>query len=203
MFQAVGAEDELKAGGSYKPSPADLEYQDSVAWKRVNEFDGVYFAFKTQRHQTATTGLCQGDWTSQIPSSLDGTYFVGVSAPTPNESQAWDLALRNARVQVVKYLGEYLTSEMATRSSALEGYLEDEALVTSAAQGIAAHVKDKCRATIEKTATPRGNRYVARVLVFFPKAVEETAKKETLQGIAAALRKEGRPDPALEEASGK
>ena len=199
IMRAVGTEADFQAGGSYSGVTAELEFKDGVTWKQLTSFDGCYFAFKTARHVPAAGGPCGGEWWAEPPTSLDGQYFVGISPPAATQDLARSRAMRSARVQVVRYLGEYLTSRMSSRATALEGYLEDESLVTNVSEGLASRVKDRCWAQPEVVETVGGTRYIARVLAFFRKDQEEAAAAATLAAIAAELERKGTPDPELAE----
>lgn len=182
VFQAVGSAASLKANGITPSGVAgDVDMKDEVAWQRQSKFDDMFFAFRKQRVRTgdAVGGSDPADcsWALNVPTSLDGKYFVGISAPAASESQARDLAMRNARVQAVKYLGEYIQSSMKTKSNALEGYLEDESVVSAVSEGLASKVKDQKWCAAERSASPKGNLYTTKVLAFFPNAVQEDAAK--------------------------
>jgi hypothetical protein len=195
VFQAMGAADEAQAGGRYKLASADVEVKDQMAWRRVMSFEDVYFAFRVQAGEIEGKGGGECDpgcaWMNAVPSSLDGTYFVGLSAPAANRTGARDHAMRDARAQVVKYLGEYVASATQTHSSLLEGVLEDASIVNSVSAGLASRVKDRCWCAPEQQATPKGIRYVQAVLAFFPKEYEAQAAKEVLRAISEALRARG------------
>ena len=203
IMRAVGSQIDFEAGGSGSGVSAEVEYKDGVAWKQMTSFDGCYFAFKTARHVPPGGGPCEGEWWTAPPTSLDGQFFIGVSPPAATRDLARSRAMRDARVQVVRYLGEYLTSRMSSRSTALEGYLEDEDLVTNVSEGLAARVKDRCWQPAETVDTVSGTRYLVRVLAFFPREQEEAAAAETLKAIAAELARRRTPDPALEEEAGR
>ena len=199
IYQAVGAQDDFEAGASGKGVSAEIEYQDQVAWKRMTSFEDVYFAFKTQRHVAADRGLCDEDWVSETPTSLDGTYFVGVSAPSPAEGLAREAAEDDGRRGVLRYLGQFLSSASAGLDSVLEGHLEDVRTRTAMTEGITSRVQAKCW-DVEKTGTAAGNRYVARVLVFLPKTQEEATARDVLGAIQKALAAQGKRDPEVDGA---
>ena len=198
VAQYAGSADEVKAGGSYKMANAALEYKDGAAWKRVTTFEDVYFAFKTTATGAGAKagGVCTTDWARRIPSSLDGQYFVGVSPGTGSESQAFELALRDARKQVIRYLGEAIRSRYTETSRAVEGLFDDETLVEASAEGVASLVKDECRGDVETTPTPDGLRHVARVLAFFPASKQAEGMAAATDAMSAQLQARGRAGEA-------
>ncbi len=188
ISQFAGAAEGGSAGGSYGGVDADITIKNGAQWKRVVQFDSVYFAFRTRDVRGAQTagGTCGKNWVNSIPSSLDGKYFVGISPGAATESQARELARRDARKQAIRFLGEELKMEYSEHSQAVAGVFDDESFVKAAAAGVARRVKDRCWADIEVQRMPEGPSYIARVLSFFPKADEQAAKVETLQEAAKA-----------------
>jgi len=181
IYQAVGTEQSVNASGEVPTKgEASIEYKNGVAWKRSMTFDGMYFAFRTARATIETAGC---EWADRPPTSDEGKYFVGVSPPTATESKARTLAMRNARKQAVQYLGEYVSASSKTKSSAMEGYLEDEEIVETAAEGIAKQVKDKRWCPPEKRESPDGTLYKIKVLSFFPDQARAEAAKKVIDNI--------------------
>ncbi|TVQ94732.1 MAG: hypothetical protein EA397_01100 [Deltaproteobacteria bacterium] len=178
--QSAGAK-----GSGVSPSggSGDLEFRHGMAWQRSIEFPRpIYFAFKTSRNQFTgqqVEGGC-GPWTNAPPRSSQGRYFVGISMPMPTQMEARDTALRNGREQVIRYIAEGIDSgSLSVRvtqglSNALQTQVEDARVVETAASGVARLVGDEAWC-VEPTATPGGNVYVAKVLMFFPRAQEEAA----------------------------
>jgi len=195
VSQFAGSSTDIKASGEYKVATADFAFKDGVAWKRVTEFKDVYFAFRTagSKPTTSGSGPCDaGDtWVRQIPSSLDGKYFVGTSPLSGMETQARDLAMNDARVQVVKYLGVEIATTFASKSKAIAAAFDDQTLVAAAAHGVATKVKDRCWAKDEMTDTPDGKRHIARVLAFFPEAATKEAQSAAVGAMAEEARKRG------------
>lgn len=161
----------------------DVEFRHGMAWQRSIEFPNpVYFAFKTTRNQWSGEGVAGGcgPWTDAPPRSSQGRYFVGISMPMPTQMEARDTALRNGREQVVRYIAEGVDSgSLSVRvteglSNALSTQVEDARVVETAASGVARLVGDEAWC-VEPTATPGGNVYVAKVLMFLPRAQEEAA----------------------------
>jgi hypothetical protein len=171
IYQQTGSDTDMGAGGTYHGVSADVEYKDSVAWKRVSSFKDTFFAMQSNAAMgalSATPPAVKDDcsFCDNLPTSLDGKYFCGISPDAPSESMARDYAMRNAREQVIKYMGEYLMSRSATEASLLKGYTDDAQVITAGAEGIASRVKDQKWCKAERTPTPDGMRYRSRVLAF-------------------------------------
>ncbi len=207
VFQAVGAQSDFDADGVSPTLMAEVDFKDEVVWKRQSNFDEVYFAFRKQRvrnaSQAASADPDDCSWANNVPSSLDGKFFVGVSSPATNEADARDLAMRNARAQVVRFLGEYITSASITNSSAVEGYLQDEKVITAVAEALVSRVKDQRWCPAETLETPKGLMFTTRVLAFFPEADKKEAAREALKVTSSSLKAEGRLDAATEAAINK
>jgi hypothetical protein len=160
-----------------------VEVKNGVEWTRSIEFpQPVYFAFKTTSNQWKPDGAVAGcgAWTDGPPKSSQGRYFVGISKPLPTEQEARGTALRDGREQVVRYVAEGIETGSVSHSvttgstRALTTQLEDEALLQSTASGVAKLVKDEAWC-VQPTATPGGDVYVAKVLMFLPKEAEAPA----------------------------
>lgn len=168
---------------------ADVQIADGWAWKRAMSFDDMYFAFRVM--DAEITGCA---WADRPPRSELGQYFVGISPPAATEDIARNYAMRNARTQVVNYLGEYISTQSVSKSS-LQGYLENEDIVSAAAEGIAARVKDERYCPAERLETPDGNHFIVKVLAFFPDAEARVAAKEVVK----AVTDKAEPTPELKE----
>lgn len=197
VYEVVGHKNAVEAQGLTKTADGELSYKDDLAWKRVNTFNNMYFAFLPTSSLSAlgpapaaqaSDDSCS--WCDNIPTSLDGTYFCGISPPAPSEGMARDLAMRNAREQVVKYLGEFLTSESSTQASLVKGYLEDSQITTAVAGGIASQVKDQKWCKASKTNTPEGEKLTSKVLAFFPNAEKKKAAVLTIEAMLAVKSKD-------------
>lgn len=201
----------LEGSGSVKgvPVSGDVMYKDGLKWERTTEFKAQFFAFSFQQ-----TGVgknvdnldAQCTWAKRIPKSLDGTYFVGVSEPTASERTARDLAMREARSQVVKYLGEYIDQSSRTNQKlagaigAIGGEFQDSTTIDSLSQGIAKLVKDEAWCDPERSDTPEGRMNVVRVLAFFPNSERSTAARVQLTNLMEVLRAKGQLTPDREKA---
>ncbi|MFB6350285.1 MAG: hypothetical protein ABEK29_00630 [Bradymonadaceae bacterium] len=198
VYQAVGTKQSASASAqANSKGSASLEYKNGVAWKRSMTFEDMYFAFRTSRAKIESSG-CK--WADQPPTSETGKYFVGVSPPAATESKARTLAMRNARKQVVKYLGEYVSATSKTTSSAMKGYLKDEEVVQTAADGIAEQVKDKRWCPAETKESPDGTLYKVKVLSFFPDEAKKEAAKAVIDNIKASKKVEPEDVEQLDEA---
>ena len=201
VYQAAGSQSEFEADGITPTAQADIDFKDSIAWKRVTEFEDVYFAFRTQAVMLGGSGVASADddcsWTRQIPTSLDGQFFVGVSDPLASRSDARDKAMLNARTQAVRYLGQVITSQESVVSSSLEGYMDNRRAIQAASKGVARFVKDQ-KWCVEPEDSPDGRLYTAQVLAFFPKEKEKEAARQTVLDIGAALKAEGALKPGDE-----
>lgn len=186
VFYSSGRSAGVKGSGvTPQGASGDIDFKHGMAWQRSVEFPNpVYFAFKTTRNQWTGDGVAGGcgDWTQAPPRSSQGRYFVGVSMPMPTEAEARDGALRSGREQVVRYIAEGIDSgSLSVRvtegmSNALSTQVEEARVVETAASGVARLVGDEAWC-IEPTATPGGDVYVARSLMFLPKSQEESAVK--------------------------
>lgn len=196
VSQFAGRESDLTANVSKGKVDADFSYKDGWGWKRVSTFENAYFAFRTTAGPTQSR-LCDGNWESEVPQSLDGQYFVGAAAVLAPEPKAREEALRNARREVVKYLGERLTETYAGESSTIGGALADSTLVTAAAEGLAERVKDRCWTRPVTRSTPEGPFTEMKVLAFFPADQEKAAQAAAIQSMAdaAAVQKKASAKP--------
>lgn len=192
---ATGAGGE--GNGTFKgvPITGDAFYKDGLKWERTTQFKGQYFAFTLGR---VATPVAQGpddcSWARSVPKSLDGQYFVGVSDPMPSEKGARDFAMRSAREQVIKYIGEWLEQQSSTNQrisgavGALQAELEDSTSVATLSQGVARLVKDERWCAPEDVATANGTYQVMRVLAFFPKDQVKAATRAQLTSLMDLLR---------------
>jgi len=183
VMSYAGSARGFKAGASTKEATLGLDVRDGVKWQRSVKFDNpVYFAFKTSAippdlYQTFEE--C-GSWISQVPRSNRGEYFVGLSEIVDSERIARTQAQRDARVQVVRYLGEAIqTGSIEVTSTGgpvgnLSSRLDQEDFIETAANGVATLVKDRCWC-IEEHPTPSGVKYEAKVLAFLPQGQQQEA----------------------------
>ena len=120
-------------------------------------------------------------WANNLPTDLDGQYFVGVSNPMPTEKNAREDAMRDARDQVIKYLGEFLTeaqlsvTKTAGSSGDIQVLMDDTKVKESMSAGIARSVKDRKWCGPAELGTPSGMKYTMKALAFFPNAERKAA----------------------------
>ncbi len=206
IYEQAGAVNQAGAGASVHGVSAEVEVKDSVAWKRVSTFKDMFFAFQAGAGmgQLAVSTVGGADdacgWCDMLPSSLDGKYFCGVSADAPSESMSRDYAMRNAREQVVKYLGEYLSTQSKTQSSLLRGYTDDVQLLSAGAEGLASRVKDQKWCKPQTTNTPDGARYRTRVLAFLPNDQLQGAARDAVETLINKRRVANAITPDQEQA---
>jgi hypothetical protein len=151
-----------------------VEVGTEMAWYRGTTFTKpVYFAFKTSQVNLQEAFQACGTWTSVLPKSSTGQYFVGVAPDADGESTGRQLALNNAREQVVKYLGEQITMGTVTveavggTGASVGSMLASETNVERAASGVASFVKDEAWC-VQPVTTARGNFTSVKVLTFLP-----------------------------------
>ena len=152
------------------------------------------------------TGAVADDcsWTKKIPTDLDGSYFVGVSNPMLTEKEARTDAMRDAKDQVIRYLGEWLTEASTTAkktvgtSNDLQTLMDDTKVKESISGGIARSVKDRNWCGPEDQASPSGMRQVMKVLAYFPNSERDAASKLALQTIIQRQKEAGRDTTNLE-----
>ncbi len=181
----VGADVQAAGGGG------DLSVADGFVWRKGTNFENVYFAFRVvDRVATDDCG-----WATQLPKSNDGQFFVGVSPPAPSEDIARQMAMQHARTQAVQYLGDNIKTETTNVSSVVDGYIQSENVIRTAAEGLASYVKDDRYCGVETTDTPEGQKYSIKVLAFFPKESIDAAKKATVDVVEKQMEADGKLTP--------
>lgn len=203
VMQYAGSQAEVQAGGRYQVVEGELDFKHGTAWKRLTSFENVYFAFRTaaiaESGGDANRNIrCTPDaaWIDAVPQSLDGTYVVGVSRAAASESGARNLAMDDARGQVVKMLGSKIATSSTQRSASLDKVFDNEAVLQAAAAGVAKRVTSQCWKVVQE-ATPDGIMFKAYALAFFPAAEEKAAALEMTAAVKDRLPVEQRR--ALEE----
>ncbi len=181
VYQVAGRSTDLSGGGSggnaAVQAGGDLDVADGWAWRRAMTFDDVYFAFRIM-----DVGIGGCSWVDTPPRSDEGYYFVGISPPAATQDMARTFAMRNARTQVVQYLGEAIVAESVSVGT-LQGYLEDETVVATAAEGIAARVSAERYCPPERLETPEGLMYISRVLAFIPNEQIDGASRDMVRAV--------------------
>jgi hypothetical protein len=120
------------------------------------------------------------------PRSAQGQHFVGVSEVLDSERAAREAALLDARTQVVRWLGESITTGTlrVQTTTGVGGHLttalQQQTTLTAAAAGVATLVKDQAWC-VEAIGTPAGYRYVAKVLAFLPDGASVPAAEAVLR----------------------
>jgi len=169
---------------------AGAELHDGRYWRSSVSFnEPVYFAFKVAENQytggAQEVGLHSGScdevtWDEVPPQSSQGWYFIGVSDYHYSEQAARDDAMRNARVQVVRWLAESIevgtvrTTKTIRVGADLKSWLEEEAVLETAAAGVAHFVKDHAWCS-EISGSPSGVIYRYKVAAFLPRSEASTA----------------------------
>jgi hypothetical protein len=192
------------------PIDAAVVFDSEMKWERKVSFKRQYFAFNMRRGLAGglgKTGAVADDcsWTRKVPTDLDGMYFVGVSNPMLSEKEARSDALRDAKEQVVRYLGEWLAegstsvSKTVGTSNDLQTLMDDTKVKESLSGGMARSVKDRNWCGPEDQASPSGMRQVMKVLAYFPNTERDAASKLALQTIIQRQKEAGRDTKNLEE----
>jgi hypothetical protein len=202
------------------PVDASIVYESDMKWERKVNFKRQYFAFSTRRSLAKGLASTSGDdagkkaepagggndckWANEVPTDLDGQYFVGVSNPMPTEKLAREDAMRDARDQVIKYLGEFLSeaqvsAQRTTGSAAdLTVLLEDAKVKESMSAGLARSVKDRKWCGPTEQGTPSGTKSLMKVLAYFPNAERKAASVVALRSVIEKQKAAGQNTAALE-----
>lgn len=200
------------------PVDAKVVYESDMKWERKVAFKRQYFAFSTRR--SLSGGLASNDpkaaaaakaaedscaWANSVPTDLDGMYFVGVSNPMPSEKLAREDAMRDARDQVIKYLGEFLAeaqlSATKTVGSAadIQVLMDDTKVKESMSGGIAKSVKDRKWCGPSEMGTPSGTKFTMKALAFFPHAEKKSASILAMKTMIQRQKAAGADTAALEQ----
>jgi hypothetical protein len=185
IWFARSAAGSASAGGMTPSVSGDVEVKHGQEWQRSIEFPNpVYFGMKTTLNPyTGQTAAGCGPWVDAPPRSTLGQYFVGVSDPAASERLARESAMRDARLQVVRWVGESLTSgtlqvtTLEGGTSGLSARLDRTEVLELASSGVARLVKDEAWC-VTSEGTPSGPLLTARVLALLPKAVQSDAAVE-------------------------
>ena len=181
LYHYTGSGTGVRAGAGARGVEVGVEVKDGVAWSRSISFPNpVFFAFKTTQNVVPPLPEPCGPWTEQIPNHSRGMYFVGLSEIVDSERLARDQSMRDARAQVIRHVGEAIsTGAIEIRSTGgaigdLTSRLDQEDFVEAAAEGVAEFVKDRAWC-IEEHPTPGGTKFEAKVLAFLPDKEEAAA----------------------------
>jgi hypothetical protein len=151
-----------------------VEVGADMAWFRGTTFNKpVYFAFKTAQTNGPSDFEACGSWTSVVPRSGSGQFFVGIAPDADGEATGRELALDNAREQVVKFLGEQITTgslkvnQLSGSGAGVASTLTMQASTARAATGVAAFVKDRAWC-VQPVTNAKGNFTSVKVLTYIP-----------------------------------
>lgn len=190
VYFATGRAAEGDAGATKGTLAGSVEVAYGMEWTRSITFtEPVYFGMKVTESRWSKTAVVAragcGDWTLQPPKSSQGLYFVGRSDPQDTERLAREMALVEARAQVVKWVGQEIqtgglrSETTAGQLQALASNLQEERFVEVASNGVASLVKDE-NWCIENEETPDGLKYIASVLAFLPNEAKDQARATVL-----------------------
>jgi hypothetical protein len=175
------------------PIDANVVYDSDMKWERKVGFKRQYFAFSTKRSLAGGLGAVSGgggsgnaggndcSWANAVPTDLDGLYFVGVSNPLPSEKLAREDAMRDARDQVIKYMGEFLSEAQQNiqkkvgSADDIQVLMDDTKVQEAMSGGIAKSVKDRKWCGPQESQTPSGTRTVMKSLAYFPNSERKAA----------------------------
>jgi hypothetical protein len=195
LFENTGKQTGGGVDVSAPQGEGNVQVADGWVWRRATEFSDVYFAFRVM--DRVATDDCS--WAERPPKSDDGQYFVGVSPPAATEDLARQAAMRHARTQAVRYMGEFISSTTSNTSNTIQGYVESENVVNTAAEGMANFVKDDRYCSPEKIETPEGVKYKMKVLAFFPEESKKEAATATVDAIEKQAEADGKLTPDLKK----
>jgi hypothetical protein len=197
------------------PIDAEVVFDADMKWERQVDFKRQYFAFSVRRSlaggqlsgasvdEAASAGNSCA-WANAVPTDLDGLYFVGVSNPMPSEKLAREDAMRDARDQVIKYLGEFLSeSQQAVQKTVgsvadLQVLMDDTGVKESVSGGVARAVKDRKWCGPTEQAAPSGMKSVMKVLAYFPHSERHIASVVALKTMIQKQKEAKKDTAALE-----
>lgn len=189
VYVAKGVE--AKGSATLGIQPVGVEVKNGYVWERATTFNDVYFAYRLSQavgESAPEQAAGCGDWVAKPPKSSQGYYFVGMSDPLASERAAREMAMRDARVQVVRFMSESLQSGSIQVSGLrgdvgkLSAFLDEDSWVSAASQGVASWVKDE-NWCVQSSPAPDGLRYTVRVLGFLPNASAEPAAKAIVETV--------------------
>ena len=198
IYRVAETADDASATVGVPPVAAKASVSDASQWKKVQSFKDSYFAFLpvatgSVDHQAVVAAADEVkrkedscDFCRNIPQdeAQKGLYFCGVSSPAAEESSGRAAAMQNARIQVVKHLGEEIATRSTSLSSTAKGLINDQHFAEAIAKGLATRVKDT-KYCSEKENSP-DHRTVYKVLAYVPNdALAEVASKAVDDAAAA------------------
>lgn len=151
----------LKASVRGLEQAGKIDFANTRGWSMASTWDQpMYFAYRVQGFQAPS---CQS-YMNDLPDLPNKVLFTGVSRRLASEQQAREDARSDARMQVVKYLGEELK-------------IEGDRVVASA-EAVVSGVKDSLVCLDPVAATPEGPSYLARVRMYVDREKLDVAMAE-------------------------
>ena len=205
ILNVSGSGTGVNAGVGAKGAQLGVEVKDGLTWQRAINFSNpVFFAFKTSPvppiTQLASMGWPEcGSWTTSVPKSRKGTYFIGMSEMVLSERVARDEALRHGQLQAIQFLNvegyQQADESRSTQGEVqdLTSTLDENQTASVASEGVVKHLASEAWC-VEKIQQPEETRYTAKVLVFFPEEAEEEIKQDIV-----FIRKGGGPGTGTED----
>ena len=207
FYSAAGRSGKGKLGVEVSPTgvqtiSAGVEFKDGIEWHESFTFEDVYFSFRTTENRVQSGGNGCAELDSWPAKRSDGETWKGVSEYVSSERKANQMAMRDARMQVVQWGGEQLvmaggeTSSMSGPAGKLTALIESDDFLEFSSAGVATHVKDLdwC---LKKDVTGEGTFYKAYVHAFVAnEAVPqvEQAVEEAVGKYEAGAKPEPEPD---------
>ena len=198
IYRVAETSDEGALSVGVPPVAAKASFSDASQWKKVQSFKDAYFAFLPVATGTVDHGAVDAaaaeakrkeescEFCRNIPQddTQKGLYFCGVSSPAAEESAGRAAAMQNARIQVVKHLGEQIATKTTSLSSTAKGLISDAHFAETVAKGLATRVKDT-KYCAEKDNNPE-HTSVYKVLAYIPNdALAEAAAKAVDDAVSA------------------
>jgi len=161
MWRMDGTDAGLKASLKGLEKLGGIDFSATKGWSAASDWDKpMYFAYRTQAFQLPE---CKA-YMDNMPEKKGRVMFAGVSKRTASEQEARTNARNDARMQVVKYLGEDIK-------------IEGDTIVTSA-EALLSGVKDSLTCMDPELETPEGPHYLARVRMYVDKERLDAALSE-------------------------
>ncbi len=204
IFSATSRDDSVgvEAQGTFKTIPisGDAFYRDGLKWERQIDFKNQYFAFATKRVVAPVVDpqLEGCRWVNQLPQSLDGKYYVGISSAAIDESAAFENAKLKARQEIIRDLGESI-SQSSSSSTALNAAATSDTVVKTTSEGISRLVEFPRRCGPEVREGLNGNQYTMKVLAYLPNEQRKAALRIQVTSLIEKLRKDGTLTAPLEK----
>lgn len=164
---------------------AGVDVKDGIKWEQSVDFSSspIFFAFRVgtttgDSSMSASSNIPEDGWCENLPQRRDGQYFCGVSRWMDEESTARDQAIFDARVQVLRYIGEELkinSSILRTTDGSSSNQVENTEM-KRATEGVASFVKAE-RFKTEEDQQPGRRLYRVKALTFIKNADLKAASK--------------------------